>query len=138
MRPNKYLFIIGFLSLALIASLFLVARTTTVYNRAATSKSSSVVLENSYLFASPLQAKADGLEQIRLTVFLLDGRGLGVTNQVVSLNLPANTTITNQQEISDQSGKAVFDIVSSLPQTINVTAKVGNSSLPQKVRVVFY
>lgn len=138
MRPNKYLFIIGFLSLALIASLFLVARTTTIYNRAATSKSSSVVLENSYLFASPLQAKADGLEQIRLTVFLLDGRGLGVPNQIVSLNLPNNTTITNQQEISDQSGKAVFDIVSSIPQTINVTAKVGNSSLPQKVRVVFY
>ncbi len=138
MRPNKYLFIIGFLSLALIASLFLVARTTTIYNRAATSKSSSVVLENSYLFASPLQAKADGLEQIRLTVFLLDGRGLGVPNQIVSLNLPSNTTITNQQEISDQSGKAVFDIVSSIPQTINVTAKVGSIKLPQSVKVTFY
>lgn len=138
MRPNKYLFIIGFLSLALIASLFLVARTTTIYNRAATSKTSSVVLENSYLFASPLQAKADGLEQIRLTVFLLDGRGLGVANQVVSLNLPINTTITNQQEISDQSGKAVFDIVSSIPQTINVTAKVGSIKLPQSVKVTFY
>ena len=138
MRPNKYLFIIGFLSLALIASLFLVARTTTIYNRAATSKTSSVVLENSYLFASPLQAKADGLEQIRLTVFLLDGRGLGVPNQIVSLNLPSNTTITNQQEISDQSGKAVFDIVSSIPQTINVTAKVGSIKLPQSVKVTFY
>lgn len=138
MKPNKYLFIIGFLSLALIASLFLVARTTTFYNRAATSKNSTVVLENSYLFASPLQAKADGLEQIRLTVFLLDGRGLGVPNEIVSLNLPANTTITNQQEISDQSGKAVFDIVSSVPQTINVTAKTGSAKLPQNVRVVFY
>jgi hypothetical protein len=53
---NKYLFIIGFLSLALIASVFLVIRTTTTYQRAAGS-STSVVLENSYLFASPLQPK---------------------------------------------------------------------------------
>jgi hypothetical protein len=62
---NKYLFIIGFLSIALIAALFLVVRTTTTYQRAAGSSSGSTVLENSYLFASPLQAKADGKENQR-------------------------------------------------------------------------
>ena len=138
MKPNKYLFIIGFLSLALIASLFLVVRTTTIYNRAATSSANPVILENSYVFASPLQAKADGLEQIRVNVFLLDGRGLGVSNQTVSLNLPANVTITNQQNVSDESGKATFDLVSSTPQTISVTATTNKLQLPQKVKLIFY
>lgn len=134
---NKYLFIIAFLSLALIASVFLVVRTTTTYQRAATS-TTSVVLENSYLFASPLQAKADGKEAVRITIFLLDGRGLGVANQTVTLNLPKNITITNQQEITDQNGKAIFDLVSSTTQTANITAKTETAKLPQSVKVVFY
>lgn len=138
MKSTKYIFIIIFLFLALIASLYLVARTTIFQKRATTSTSASIVLENSYLFASPLQAKADNKEMIRLTVFLLDGRGLGVANQTVSLNLPSNITISNQQEITDQVGKAVFDITSTSAQTFYVTASVSNSKLPQKVRVVFY
>jgi len=135
---NKYLFIIGFLSLALIASVFLVVRTTTTYQRAATSSNGSIVLENSYLFASPLQAKADGKEMIRITIFLLDGRGIGVANQTVSLNLPKTITVTNQQEITDQNGKAIFDLVSSTAQTANITAKTDTAKLPQSVKIVFY
>ena len=137
MKSAKYLIIIGFLSIALIASLFVVVRTTTTYQRAA-STSSTVTLENSYLFASPIQAKADGKEMVRLTIFLLDGRGLGVANQTVTLDLPSSVTVKNQQEISDSSGKTFFDISSTIAQSINVTAKVGTSKLPQKVRVVFY
>lgn len=135
---NKYLFIIGFLVIALIASLVLVARTTVFEKRATTSNTSSIVLENSYLFASPLQAKADSKELIRLTVFLLDGRGLGVANQTVSLDLPKNITIANQQNISDQTGKAVFDISSPVTQSFYVSATTNGTKLPQKVRVVFY
>lgn len=137
MKSTKYLFIIGFLSLALIASLILVARTTITYQKAA-GNSSSIILENSYLFASPLQAKGDGQEMIRLTVFLLDGRGLGVSNQTVSLDLPSTIKIIRQQEITDQNGKAVFDISSPTSQTFFVTASTGNLKLPQKVKVTFY
>lgn len=144
MKSTKYLFIIGFLTLSLIASLILVARTT-IFRGRASSSNSPYVLENSYLFASPLQAKAgdkstpaDRHEQIRLTIFLLDGRGLGVANQTVSLQLPQNITITNQQEITDSTGKAVFDITSSIAQSFYITASVGGVKLPQKVRVVFY
>ena len=136
-KSAKYLIIIGFLSLALIASLSLVVRTTTTYQKAASS-SSSITLENSYLFASPIQAKADGKEMIRLTVFLLDGRGLGVANQTVELDLPSSVTIENQQEISDTNGKAIFDVSSTTAQSINITAKVGSSKLPQKIKITFY
>lgn len=144
MKSTKYLFIIAFLTLSLIASLYLVVRTT-IFRGQASSSSTSYVLENSYLFASPLQAKAgdkttpaDRHEQIRLTIYLLDGRGLGVANQTVSLQLPQNITIINQQEITDSTGKAVFDITSSLAQSFYVTATVNGSKLPQKVRVVYY
>jgi len=136
-KSARYLIIIAFLSVALIVALFLVVRTTTTYQRAA-STSSTVTLENSYLFASPIQAKADGKEMIRLTVFLLDGRGLGVANQTVDLDLPATVTIQNQQEISDQNGKAIFDISSNIAQSVNVAAKVGSSKLPQKIKITFY
>jgi hypothetical protein len=134
---NKYLIIIILLSLALIATVFVVIRTTTTYQRAATS-TTSIVLENSYIFASPLQAKADNKEKVRITIFLLDGRGLGVANQTVSLNLPKNITIHNQQEITDQNGKAIFDLSSATAQTANITATTGSSKLPQSVKIVFY
>ncbi|MBP6867304.1 Ig-like domain-containing protein [Candidatus Shapirobacteria bacterium] len=137
MRIPTFLSIALLLSLGLFGSIFLVTKTTTISKRAHTS-SSTVALENSYLFASPLQAKADGLEQIRLTVFLLDGRGLGVPNQSVKLNLPTSVRITKSQEITDQTGKAVFDLISPTPQTLNVSASVGTSTLPQKVKITFY
>lgn len=140
MTPNKkYLLIIIILSLALIASVFLVVRVTSTYNKAATtSNKNPIVLENSYLFASPLQAKADGKEQIRLTVFLLDGRGLGVANQSVTIDIPQTVSINNSQEITDENGKAIFDLSSPVAQTISITAKSNGLSLPQKVKLIFY
>lgn len=138
MKINKQLLIIIILSLALIASVFIVVRTTSFYNRANTSNQSSVILENSYIFASPLQAKADGQEQIRLTVFLLDGRGLGVPNQNVVLDIPQTIITNNSQDITDETGKAVFDLSSPTVQRIIVTAKTNNIPLPQKVKINFY
>jgi Big-like domain-containing protein len=135
---NKYIIIIIILSLALIASVFLVVKTTSFYNRAATSTSSSITLENSYLFASPLQAKADGREQIRITVFLLDGRGLGVPNQPVKLLLPNTITIDKSQNTTDNNGKATFDLSSTTPQKTTITAKNNNQTLPQKIKISFY
>ena len=136
MRIPTFLSIALLLSFGLFGSVFLVTKTTNISKRAHTSP--TVSLENSYLFVSPLQAKADSLEQVRLTVFLLDGRGLGVPNQSVKLNLPASVRITKSQEVTDQTGKAVFDLISSTPQTLNVSASVGTSTLPQNVKITFY
>ena len=137
MADAKKYTIIAFLVFSLVATLFLIIKTTGLFSRASQTNNLSQ-LENSYLFASPLQAKADGLEQIRLTVFLLDGRGLGVPNQSVKLNLPTSVRITKSQEITDQTSKAVFDLISPTPQTLNVSASVGTSTLPQKVKITFY
>lgn len=135
---KKYLVIIIFLSLALIASLYLVLRTTVFIKKANTTSSSPVALENSYLFVSPLQAKADGKEKMRLTVFILDGRGMGIANQTISLSVSSKINIIDVQSQTDESGKAVFDLTSENSGQYNVSAKSNNTVIPQQVKVVFY
>lgn len=135
---NKYLIIIIFLSLALIASLYLVLQTTVFVKKATTTNQSSVALENSYLFVSPLQAKADDKEKMRLTVFILDGRGMGIAGQSVSLITSSKINVTSIQSQTDDSGKAVFDLTSGIAGQFTVSAKSNNTTLPQQVKVVFY
>lgn len=134
---RRPIIIIIFLLLTLLASLALVFRTTIFLGRAAGS-SSSVAYGNSYLFSSPLQAKADGKEQIRVTVYLLDGRGLGVPNQTVSLTSSPKVTITSIQTTTDDTGKAVFDLSSGSPAKVVVSASNNQQSIPQTVKIVFY
>lgn len=133
---KRYLVIFIILIIALIGSVTLVLRTTVFINKATVD--TTVVLENSYLFASPIQAKADGLEKVRLTIFLLDGRGLGVPNQTVTINVSPLVTLQESQNVTDESGKAIFDLSSSTNKTFNVSAQVGNKTLPQQVKIVFY
>jgi len=135
---KKYLIVIVFLSLALIASLYLVSKNTVFIKKASTNNQSNIVLENSYLFASPLQVKADNKEQMRITIFILDGRGLGVPNQTVSLSTSSKISINEIQNITDESGKAVFDLSSNTAGQFNVSAKTKNGIIPQQVKVVFY
>ncbi len=135
---KKYLFIIAFLSLALIASLYLVARTTIFVKKASTGNQSTVVLENSYVFTSPLQAKADGKEKMRLTIFILDGRGIGVVNQNITVKTSSKVTILEIQSTTDETGKAVFDLTSETAGQFNVSAVTPIGTVPQQVKVMFY
>lgn len=135
---KKYLFIIAFLSLALIASLYLVARTTIFVKKAAVGNQSTVVLENSYVFTSPLQAKADGKEKMRLTIFILDGRGIGVANQNITIQTSSKITILEIQSTTDETGKAVFDLTSESAGQFNVSAVTPSGTVPQQVKVMFY
>lgn len=138
MANNKSLILIVFLLLALLASLTLIFRTTIFLGKATTGNQSSVALENSYLFASPLQAKADGKEQIRITVFLLDSRGLGVPSQPVTLLVPQTVTVFTPLPTTDDTGKIIFDLSSPVASKIDIQAKIGSNLLPQKVLIVFY
>ncbi len=138
MSRHKSLLIIAFLVFALAATVFLALRTTIFFNHAYNTSSTTPVSQNSYLFASPLQAKSGGAEKIRLTVFLLDGRGIGVANQIVTLNRPQGVTQTDVQSSTDDTGKAVFDITSLNPGRFEIAAQSGSFAIPQKVKVVFY
>lgn len=135
---NKSLAIIVILLISLIAVVYLVLHPVILTGRASgTSSNNPITLENSYLFASPLQAKADGKEKIRITVFLLDGRGMGVASQEVELIRPQAVSVVEIQSISDDSGKSVFDITSLTPGKFEITGKVNSKEIPQKVKVTF-
>lgn len=135
---NKYLAIITFLAISLIASLSLVLKTTIFVNKAANDNQASIALENSYLFASPLQVKADNKEKMRVTVFLLDGRGIGVPNQVVDISTSDKVSLIEVQKNTDESGKAIFDLSSSTAGQFNLSAKSNGKTIPQQVKIVFY
>ena len=66
MNPKKIFFII-LLIFGLITGVFLVTQTTLFKSRASSTSTHLAVKENSYLFASPIQAQADSLEKIRVT-----------------------------------------------------------------------
>lgn len=137
-NSNKPLIIVGVLLICLIITIILIPKTIVVFSKANSNSSSTTALENSYLFASPIQAKADGQEKIRVTVFILDGRGLGVSNRTVTLNLPQTITNVHVQPITDEAGKAIFDLSSATQGTFNISAFTDNKEIPQKLRIVFY
>ncbi len=97
----------------------------------------TVSVSNSYVFASPIRAKAGG-DLIRITVFLLDDSGIGVFGKKV--NLKATDAILNikeTQSLTDQTGKAVFDIASTSVGTFTLEASTSEEILPQKVKLIF-
>lgn len=96
-----------------------------------------VSISNSYLFASPIRAKTAG-DLIRITVFLLDDEGNGLFDKKVSLRtLEGTLEIKEIQSLTDETGKAIFDITSALNGVYTLEAFTENIVLPQKVKVTF-
>lgn len=114
-----------------------------VYLTKATSRPGNFSLANSYVFASPLVATADGEEKIRVNVFLLDDKGRGVPDKNISLFLTPKgrergvPQIISVQPRTNDYGQAVFDLTSTFPGQFIVEAQVSGVSLPQTVTVTF-
>lgn len=136
MNPKKILFIIP-LIFGLVAGIYLVTQTTLFKSRASTTNVRLPVKENSYLFASPIQAKADGQEKIRVTVFLLDSSGLGVSRQSVTLKVPSPVQIETLQSTTDDLGKATFNLFSTTTGKYEISASTPNFFLSQKINLLF-
>ncbi|OGM12056.1 hypothetical protein A2W13_00035 [Candidatus Woesebacteria bacterium RBG_16_36_11] len=118
-------------------SIYSVRQRTTITGRAYEQATGNVELTNSYMFASPLTAKADGLERIRMTVFVLDSQGRGVTGKEVILGNQDFLKIESIQGKTDETGKAVFDITSNKVGLFIIEASIDNKALPQKVSIIF-
>lgn len=134
---TKKIFFIILLLLGIILTIYLVSQTTIFSGKASNHNSQLPNKENSYLFASPLQAKADGQEKIRITVFLLDSNGLGVSQQKVTLNTSSDIQIESLQSITDDTGKAIFNLSSKLVGKYSLSASTPNLNLTQKVNLLF-
>src|SRR4030042_1919855 len=88
--------------------------------------------DNSYVFSSPLRAKANNDEKIRTTVFILNNQGLGVEKMTVAYNNTSSLNITTVQGFTDAFGKEIFDISSSNPGDFYLEFSVNNKLLKQK------
>lgn len=137
MRKSIPFFLILLLIFLLSLSFFWIYEAKIFVGRASVSRSAFSV-ENSYVFASPLRAKAGGLEKIRVTVFVLNNQGLGVMGKNIFVGRTEGLNIETIQGLTDQLGKAVFDITSNKPGEYYLEIKVENVLLPQKVRLSFY
>ena len=98
----------------------------------------SFSVENSYVFVSPLKAPADGKEKIRVTAFVLNNQGLGVLGKRTTLGMDAKLNIEAVQALTDNFGKAVFDISSANAGEYYLEIRIDNTLLPQKAHVTFY
>lgn len=132
---NLFLVILAVFLISLLVVVFFLTQAKTIFlGRAAQSQYS---LSNSYVFASPLTAKALS-EKIRVTVFLLDDKGKGVQNKRINLSSePVNLSFIEIQASTDELGQAVFDITSPSPGQYVISAQVEGGTFPQTVTVRF-
>jgi hypothetical protein len=134
---TKKIILITFLILGLAGALFIVTQTTIFKSRASNTNDHLPVKENSYLFASPIQAKADGKEKVRITVFLLDSQGLGVSKQLITLKTPSAIEVETLQGLTDDLGRATFNLSSSVPGKFEISASAPTLNLSQKINLLF-
>lgn len=134
---KRILVILAFLFLLLILALtvYLVNQQTKLAGRAA--QAGILSLENSYVFASPLLAQANGEEKIRITIFALDSQGVGVPEKTVFMGQNKNLTVEPIQSQTDSLGKAVFDLSSSAAAEYFIEVQIEGRTLPQTVKVSF-
>jgi hypothetical protein len=124
-----------FLFLLLFLVVYFVQKQTSITGKASGPGEPS--LENSYLFASPLYASSGGVEKIRVTVFVLDSQGSGVSGRSVILGQSPNLISQVLQNTTDAYGKAIFDTSSTTPGEYIIEVAVDNQTLSQKLRISF-
>ncbi|MBL7036773.1 Ig-like domain-containing protein [Candidatus Microgenomates bacterium] len=132
------IFAVLLLILFLILSIYLVKLKTDVTPSAKGPSIGSIIsLENSYIFASPVRASVGG-ELIRITVFVLDQEGNGIFDRQVELgNQDSGLDIKGLQSLTDETGKAIFDVASSVGGVYFLETSVDGELLPQRVKITF-
>lgn len=101
-------------------------------------QASGVSIENTYCFASPLKARAGGAEKIRITCFLINEQGAGVSGKSFKLLVSQNLAIEYQQATSDALGKVVADVASQSPGQFPLSFVFDGHVSGQKITASFY
>ena len=96
-----------------------------------------VVIENSYIFASPLTANANGVDRIRITIFILDGTGSGIPDKTVTLTGTGSLVVYSVQAVTDTIGRALFDVAAGSEATYEIGAMIDGAVIPQKITITF-
>jgi len=132
------IFLILFLLILVSFSFFFGLYEVRFFKSRASVSQASFSVDNSYLFVSPLRAKANGQEKIRITVFVLNNQGLGVLGKELFLSPNPDLSVDIIQGQTDNFGKAVFDVTSTKPGEYYLEVSVDGQKLPQKAHLSFY
>jgi hypothetical protein len=97
--------------------------------------SSIISIDNSYVLGDKMLAKADGQDKAVVNVFVLDKDSKGVAGKTVSLR--GNSKIDPATEITDNQGKAVFNLTSTVETQDKITAVIEGVSMGKTVTVTF-
>ncbi len=135
MKKILALLFLFLLFLSLIFAVYLVRSRVVFMPRA--SEPGQLSLENSYLFASPLVAKANSLEKITVSIFILSDQGLGIAGKKVSLFSSPQLQATTVKGETDSRGLTLFEVTSSVPGQFNLWATVPEGQVQQAVTVNF-
>lgn len=97
----------------------------------------SFSVDNSYIFSTPSQARANGQEKIRLTVFVLNNQGIGVLGKKITFSTNPDLNIETIQGLTDNYGKAFFDISATKAAEYYLNVLVDGTALNQKAHLSF-
>jgi len=136
MKKNLLFLVFFLIILIFFSGFFWLYEAKFLVGRASVSQASFSV-DNSYVFLTPLRAKANNSEKIRITVFVLNNQGLGVLGKTVTLGQDPNLSVEGIQIQSDSYGKATFDVSSNLAGDYFLEVKVDGTTLPQKAHLSF-
>ena len=141
---GHHLYLFGILVVALVfvfSAVILAGRRTSFYGRATSggvaAPSADISTDNSYVFASPISANADGTSVIRVTVFVLNGQGLGVAGQQINIKTSGPLKVEAVAAQTDNFGRAIFDLSTAKSGNYTISAEVKGLTLPQTVSVAF-
>ena len=136
MKKSIFYFTLLLLIIVSFISVFGLYEVKFMTGRASVSQS-SFSIDNSYIFNTPSQARANGQEKIRLTVFILSNQGLGVLGKKIFVGTDPSLNIETIQGLTDNYGKAYFDISSTKSGEYFLEIKADDAALNQKAHLVF-
>ena len=136
MKKSIFFFILLLLIIVGFISVFGLYEVRFMTGRASVSQS-SFSIDNSYIFNIPSQARANGQEKIRLTVFILNNQGLGVLGKKIFVGTDPSLNIETIQGLTDNYGKAYFDISSTKAGEYFLEIKADDTALNQKAHLIF-
>lgn len=97
--------------------------------------SSLVSSENSYVFTNPVCGSSK-TQNIRVTVFCI-GNGRGISNLPVQFESHPKLTISIVQGVTDETGKATFDVLSTEPIQTRLNVFCNSINLKSKASICF-
>lgn len=142
-HSNHRIYILAGICLSIfliILAVTIATQTTSTIGRANTTNQGGLAnlsVENSYVFASPVAADANGSSVIRITVFLLSTQGLGLSAVKVDLSFDGGIRISQNESTTDTFGRATFDLISNTSGDYTISASVGGVKIPQTVSISF-